>query len=296
MEEMVQLRFPFAIKEVEIDGIEMGVLNDGTAYLSQRGLAKMCGVDRKVISALTDNWAEEQNKPRGKTIAEHLRAVGYDMSSLYIETRGATSTTFAYSDAVCMAVLEYYAFDSTQGNNETALKNYRLLARSSFKTFIYQQVGYTPEPCFIGLEQRLLLNASLPVGYWSILIESSDIMLQLARVGLDLNSTTVPDISIGIAWSSYWKIEKLFEQHGESKKYRHQYPKGYPQADAKIEAAIYPNTVLPIFRKWLQEIYIPNKLQPYLRSKVTTGHLLAENIPMMIEAVTRPTLNMIESH
>lgn len=295
MSEMVQMQFPFAVKEVEKDGIVMGVLNDGTPYLSQRGLAKMCGVDRKAISVLTDNWAEEQEKPRGKAIVANLRSSGFDSPTLYIKTRGATATTFAYSDVVCMAILEYYAFDSSQGNNETALKNYRLLARSSFKAFIYKEVGYTPDPGFINLEQRLLLNASLPKGYWSILIESADIMLQLARVGLDLNSTTVPDISIGLAWSNYWKCNDLGHKYGDVQKYQHKYPDGYPQATAYIEANIYPNNALPIFRQWLQDTYIPSKLKPYLQPKIKTGHLLKENIPMMIEAVTRPTLNAIKA-
>lgn len=292
MSEIEQMQFPFAVKEIEKDGIEMGVLNDGTPYLSQRGLAKMCGVDRKVISSLTDNWLEEQKKPRGKAIAENLRSSGYNSPSLYIKTRGAT--TFAYSDVVCMAILEYYAFDSSQGNNETALRNYRLLARSSFKAFVYQEVGYTPDPGFISLEQRLLLNAYLPQGYWSILIESADIMLQLARVGLDLNSTTVPDISIGIMWSKYWKDNKLEEKYGNAQKFPHKYPDGYPQANVNIEANIYPNSALPIFRLWLQDTYIPSKLKPYLQSKVKTGHFLAKNIPLMIEAVTRPILKEIE--
>lgn len=92
MSEMVQMQFPFAVKEVEKDGIVMGVLNDGTPYLSQRGLAKMCGVDRKAISVLTDNWAEEQEKPRGKAIIANLRSSGFDSPTLYIKTRGATTT------------------------------------------------------------------------------------------------------------------------------------------------------------------------------------------------------------
>ena len=292
--ELEQMQFPFAVKEVEKDGIEMGVLSDGTPYLSQRGLARMCGVDRKAISSLTDNWKEEQRKPRGAAIASNLRSAGYTSPTLYIETRGATAKTFAYCDAVCMAILEYYAFDSTQGNNEIALKNYRLLARASFRAFVYREVGYTPEPAFISLEQRLLLNASLPKGYWSILIESADIILQLARVGISLDSSTVPDISIGLAWGNYWKTNNLAKKYGTSQKYQHKYPQGYPQSNAQIEANIYPNAALPIFREWLQDIYIPSKLEPYLKTKIRTGHLLEENIPMMIEAVTRPTLKLVE--
>lgn len=39
----------FPVKEVEIEGVAMGVLNDGTPYLTGRGLAEMCGVHHSVI-------------------------------------------------------------------------------------------------------------------------------------------------------------------------------------------------------------------------------------------------------
>lgn len=33
------------VVEKEVDGVGMGVLNDGTPFLNMRGLARMCGVD-----------------------------------------------------------------------------------------------------------------------------------------------------------------------------------------------------------------------------------------------------------
>ena len=33
-------------KQIEIDGIGMGVLSNGTAFLNGRGLARLCGIDR----------------------------------------------------------------------------------------------------------------------------------------------------------------------------------------------------------------------------------------------------------
>src|SRR5690242_7570641 len=32
-------------REIEIEGIGMGVFNDGTPFLNQRGLARLCGVE-----------------------------------------------------------------------------------------------------------------------------------------------------------------------------------------------------------------------------------------------------------
>jgi hypothetical protein len=49
-------------REVEIDGVQMGVMSDGTAYLTGRGLAAMCGVVHSVIQDLTNNWESEQTK------------------------------------------------------------------------------------------------------------------------------------------------------------------------------------------------------------------------------------------
>jgi len=56
-----QLPLPYVIeKEAEINGIEMGVLKDGTAYLTGRGLAAMCGVDQKVIVQMSAQWADDR--------------------------------------------------------------------------------------------------------------------------------------------------------------------------------------------------------------------------------------------
>lgn len=35
-------------KQIEIDGVGMGVLTDGTPFLTGRGLARLCGVDEPI--------------------------------------------------------------------------------------------------------------------------------------------------------------------------------------------------------------------------------------------------------
>lgn len=42
----------FPVAEVDLNGIQMGVLSDGTPYLTLRGLALMCGVDMAALSRL----------------------------------------------------------------------------------------------------------------------------------------------------------------------------------------------------------------------------------------------------
>lgn len=44
---MKQLALPQVKIAKEIDGLEMGVLSDGTAYLSMRALSKLCGAVRR---------------------------------------------------------------------------------------------------------------------------------------------------------------------------------------------------------------------------------------------------------
>lgn len=73
-------------KQIEIDGVEMVVLENGVPYLTERGLARMCGIDRKVLNRLAINWKEEQSKPRGKQISDLLLQSNYAEDSLYLKS------------------------------------------------------------------------------------------------------------------------------------------------------------------------------------------------------------------
>ena len=53
-------------RQIEIDGVEMGVLENGLPFLTESGLARMCGIDRKVLNRLAANWLVERHKPRGE--------------------------------------------------------------------------------------------------------------------------------------------------------------------------------------------------------------------------------------
>ncbi|MCP6071278.1 hypothetical protein NL367_26910, partial [Klebsiella pneumoniae] len=62
----------FPVVEVVSDDIPMGVLNDGTPYLTLYGLAKLCGIDDTPLRVFTSNWNTEKNKPRGQKVAAYL--------------------------------------------------------------------------------------------------------------------------------------------------------------------------------------------------------------------------------
>lgn len=122
-------------KQIERDGIEMGVLENGLPYLSERGLAKMCGIHRAVLNRLASNWNEEKHKPRGQAIQTLLAPSGFHGDTLYIPCEVDGKPTNAYTEPVCLAVLEYYAFDSSE-QKSNAQHAFRTLARKTFRTFV----------------------------------------------------------------------------------------------------------------------------------------------------------------
>jgi len=283
-----------AIREVEIDGIQMGVLSNGTPYLTMRGLAIMCGVAPSVIQGIAANWPAERLKPRGRKIDASLTAQGYTSDQLVIKTKGNGGEVHAYTDAVCMSILEYYALDASQPNSEVARNNYRILARDSFRRFIYQRTGYSEASTQASLQvfqQRLQLNDQIPANYFSIFREMADLTFHLANNNFKLDAQSIPDISVGIHWGKYWSKNSLADQYGERVKFPHNYPKNFPQAQGnQKEAWIYPILSLGVFRNWLQSTYVHTHLAPYLAKKVGEGALPAPKAEQILLAVQRPAL------
>lgn len=285
----------FPVREIEVDGIQMGVLSDGTPYLTLRGLARMCGIDHSVLLRLANNWDEERLKPRGKKLQELLAGQGHAGDALYIRTMGAGGETHAYADSACMAILEYYAFEAKQSDNDVAIKNYRLLARYSFRSFIYNRCGYDPDKhipqSWKNFHERILINDQVPVGYFSVFREIADLVVHMIQKGCPLDEHTVPDASAGIAWSKHWIASDLPTEFGERQKHPHFFPDWFPQSAANpVDAWIYPAEALGAFRIWLYRNYIPNSFTKYIDSKVKKGVFLPSRAELLLAAVAKPTL------
>ena len=56
----------------------MGILKDGTPYLTARGLARMCGIDHTLLLDLANEWDVEKSRPRGRKIASILAEQGLE--------------------------------------------------------------------------------------------------------------------------------------------------------------------------------------------------------------------------
>ncbi|MEG0281344.1 MAG: hypothetical protein RR686_19025 [Morganella sp. (in: enterobacteria)] len=287
-----QLDLPLKpVMEAEIEGIQMGVLSDGTPYLTMRGLAIMCGVAPSVIQGIASNWQMEKYKPRGSKIQESLSAQGYTSKSLIVRIWGVGGENHAYTGPVCMAILEYYALDATAtGNQSKARDSYRTLARDSFTRFIYEKTGYNPQkqvsPSFINYQERVMLNDQLPVDYFSVFREVAELIIHLINGGLPLDDTTMPDGSVGQIWGRYWEENQLEVKYGPRIRYDHTFPGSYRQSAANsfVKPWIYPIESLGIFRKWLYANYSIDNLPGYLKRKKF------DNIDTLLEAVRRPEL------
>lgn len=278
--------------ETEIDGVGMGVLTDGTPFLTLRGLSRMVGVDIAAIVRITEFWQDDPLKPREAKIRELVRAQGADDTRAFIAVLKNGTIHHAVPAAVCMAVLEYYAFEA-KTESEQAARSYRILARKGFSDYIYSLVGYNPTGsgniAWQQFHDRVTLAYhTVPNGYFSIFKEIADILVTMIRKGANLGNKFVPDISVGQHWGRYWSEESLEVLYGERIKYEHNYPAYFPQAASNPQSPYcYPDEALGEFRKWVRETYIPKKMPNYLNDKVRQGQIAAPQAAAALDAFQR---------
>lgn len=284
-------------KQAEIDGIEMGVLENGVPYLSESGLARMCGIDRKVLNRLAINWPAEKLKERGSQINEMLVQASYVEDSLFLKSEHNGSEVNAYTEPVCMAVLEYYAFISKEPRQE-AISAFRRLARETFRLLVYTAVGYSPEQRMLDswrhFHDRVDMTASsVPFGYFSVFREIAVMIVPMIRAGIIISDRVVPDISVGKAWSEFWKSNNLDAQYGARERYDHEYPLYYPQAKSNPQPSFaYPDAALGAFRAWLTKNYIVSKFPTYLLGQTKKGTIPPALATKAITALTPKALGV----
>ncbi len=257
----------------DVNGIEMGVLENGIPYLTQRGIAEITGATRSMIQAITKDWEDHFYdeviiKDRLFFFRIYLEERGFREPTLYIETVQKGTTTYAYPDVVCMAFLEYYAFES-KGDSAVALGNFRKFATYGLRSFIYDALEYTPEDKWRYYHDRVsLLKDSAPVGHFIIFQEVTGLVVDLIANDLTVNSKTIVDGSVGSHWARYWKDNDLESRYGERIPFEHNYPSYYPQALSNPQPAnAYPDAALPDFRRWFKQVYLLTKFPAYILTK-----------------------------
>ena len=268
-------------KQKEVNGVGMGVLTDGTPFLTGRGLARLCGISNARVVELSGDWKDEK-RALTKRVKELLAAKGIIVPAPHIEIEQISGTFYAYPDALCIAVLEFYAFDAGANIRQRAIDNFRTLAGKALQEFIYTQVGYDPRnevpAVWKQFHDRVSLTySSVPAGYFGVFKEIADMIVTLGQAGLAIDSTFVPDGSVGIHWEKHWKASNLSERFGESAQWDHNYPEYFPQSESNPQSAnCYPDAALPEFRRWMRENYIGDgKFTKYINNKIKQKELPA---------------------
>lgn len=271
-----QLSFDLEIVvEAEIDGVGMGVLGDGTPFLTLRGLSRMCGVAISTLVKLTDEWGQVPTKGREQKIRDLIKAQGFDDTVFFHAVKKNGTIHHAVPAHVCMATLEYYAFEASV--NDHAIKSYRVLAKKGFTDFVYAQVGYNPDGkvslAWQQFHDRISLVANaVPSGFFSIYQEIAGMIVPMINAGIDVGPHIVPDISVGQRWGKHWTSNNLEVVYGPRKPYSHDYPIYFPQAASNPQSPwCYPDEALGEFRKWFRETYLNTYLPDYLQGQARLG-------------------------
>ena len=275
----------------KVNNLGMGVLSDGTPFLTQRGLAVLCGVENAHIGTISSQWNDEIEKPRIRKIRDIIESHGSAIDKPHLELKIGGRIVFGYREELCLAVLEYYAFEAGQFKQEEALKHYRLLAGRGLKEIVYQALGYNPEQQLDKRWQPFLdrvsrLYNAVPIGYFSIFREISEMVVTLGENGVFMNDGIIPDISVGKAWGAHWVEQELDKKFSSREKYEHNYPDYFPQSTSNPQHSwCYPDSALAHFRNWYQYDYVRGgRFRNYVEGQVRQNKIEAEVGKMAVEA------------
>ena len=126
----------------EFDGIEMGVFEDGTPFLTGKGLAFLSGVEPETIRQIGIETSTDEEKGRAGKIAALLRQIGYDSNELYHRITIDGRELNAYPEPVCLAVIRYYADEAGKRCTDKAKEVVWIFFQKTFRDFVYTLSGY----------------------------------------------------------------------------------------------------------------------------------------------------------
>lgn len=127
---------------------------------------------------------------------------------------------------------------------------------------------------------------AVPDGYFSIFKEMAELAGQLITQGIQVDHLTVPDISVGTAWSKHWVGQGCDSVYGKRISYQHCYPPSFPQSKSNPqEAYCYPEEALGTFRRWYRANYLRVGLPKYLSGKAAKGQITHSTAKAVLVAV-----------
>ena len=127
------------------------------------------------------------------------------------------------------------------------------------------------------LHRYLANDGSVPPGYFSILQETAlGLIGPLHMMGFDIPAGWVPDISVGKLFCKY-----LRDEHGVDTDALQTYSHNYLDGRPLVEAKLYPEELLVIYRAWFREIWLPEYGVRYFRRKDINSLPFLEKMPAL---------------
>jgi hypothetical protein len=126
------------------------------------------------------------------------------------------------------------------------------------------------------IRRHLANDSKVPFGFFSLLQESTfGLTGQMFQIGHEFKRGIVPDISIGLCFNRY-----LRDSHSVDTElfpmYWHDYLDG-----RVVEAKLYPNEYLALFRHWFHTVWLTEKAPTYLKKKDPDSLQYLDKLPAL---------------
>lgn len=280
------------VREADINGIRMAVATDGQAYLSERGVAALCGVSLATIEAIRVQWDETPAPPRLARIKQSLARSGHTGPAAPVMAVVNGVRQWYFPTEACRSILEYFTMDAGLDCQEKAKENYIKLAMAGLGAAIRQSVVEDPATAELRRWEKWQERIdstyySVPTEYFAIFNEVAPVILSMIRAGLTINAHIIPDSSIEEHWSQHWEAQGLAGRFGERIRYSQRYPPSHPYGKCTHQDAWgYPLEALGAYRIWLKEVYVgAGQFAQYLDEKVQQHELSQDEAARAVGAV-----------
>jgi|GEM_PF-2414412 hypothetical protein len=247
------------------------IAGTGESGMSQSGLAILCGVSQPAIAGLENTLiSKAPSRWLESLVGKDLTLISSKVDPDLTVNGKLVGNLRIYKASACARIIQHYAF---QGN-DVAQYSLNQFTELGVSTWIQSITGWQKDQATTYIPywyQRLTLftaRTRIPDGWWSVFEELAKMMRELEGYGYvlpDRSTSTgkriTPDISIGQMFCRHMRAEG-YDVDGEIQKYTHHYPDG-----RVVNANIYPDKWLSLFREWFNTVWKRERLLDYLGSR-----------------------------
>lgn len=239
------------------------VLEDGTPYVTLPNLARLCGIRPDVLKRRADNLYASRTTRSSSRFQRFLAERGYDGDRLYFTALIDGTVTDCFVEPVFMALLEFFAFETSEGNPEFALENFRVLARSRGRVLI---VNGADAERWESRNTRNSLHAIVPPGFFAVFGVLASFEDELITSGYRCGDYEGFDVLAAKEWAEHWVETVCDRRYGERIRLPHELPPWIPQPFDPVFEFLYPADAWAEFNYWLEDEFIISEF-PALRGR-----------------------------